>query len=199
MATPWLAAYARTAGRAQRAFEDKGGAQVRMIDEAGPLRGLADVMADLQARYSEGFTDQANFELQQAFGSDEAVRLISALWGQEAAIRANAGALADADALQERFPAISAAATEVLATTSTVLAQITASLAALDYADEGARFVASIAEGIGLVAHWFHLKGRVAILETRQDIQSKPHEDTLDRIDRKLERIERKLDGKVDN
>ena len=89
--------------------------------------------------------------------------------------------------------------TEVLAATSSVIAQITASLAALDYADEGARFVASIAEGIGLVAHWFHLKGRVAILETRQDIQSKPHEDTLDRIDRKLERIERKLDGKVDN
>ncbi len=51
---------------------------------------------------------------------------------------------------------------------------------------------------VGLVAQWFHLKGRVAILETKQDIQAKHHEDALDRIDRKLERIERKLDDKAD-
>lgn len=51
---------------------------------------------------------------------------------------------------------------------------------------------------VGLVAQWFHLKGRVAILETKQDLQAKHHEDALDRIDRKLERIERKLDDKAD-
>jgi len=51
---------------------------------------------------------------------------------------------------------------------------------------------------LGLVAQWFHLKGRVAILETKHDIQAKHHEDTLDRIDRKLERIERKMDEKAD-
>jgi len=51
---------------------------------------------------------------------------------------------------------------------------------------------------IGLVAQWFHLKGRVAILETKQDIQAKHHEDALDRIDRKLERIEHKIDEKAD-
>ncbi len=51
---------------------------------------------------------------------------------------------------------------------------------------------------IGLVAQWFHLKGRVAILETKQEIQDKHHEESMDRITHLLERIERKLDGKAD-
>jgi hypothetical protein len=54
------------------------------------------------------------------------------------------------------------------------------------------------AMSLGLVGQWFHLKGRVAILETKQDMQSKHHEETLDRIERKLDRIERKLDDKAD-
>ncbi|MCT4608645.1 MAG: hypothetical protein N4A70_05510 [Pelagimonas sp.] len=51
---------------------------------------------------------------------------------------------------------------------------------------------------VGLLAQWFHLKGRVAILETKLDLQSKHHEDALDRIDRSLGRIEKKLDEKAD-
>lgn len=51
---------------------------------------------------------------------------------------------------------------------------------------------------LGLAAQWFHLKGRVAILETKQDMQAKHHDEALDRIDRKLERIERKMDNKAD-
>ncbi|MEM7296003.1 MAG: hypothetical protein AAF330_05165 [Pseudomonadota bacterium] len=51
---------------------------------------------------------------------------------------------------------------------------------------------------VGLVAQWFHLKGRVAILETKQDLQGKHHEESMERITRSLERIERKLDGKAD-
>lgn len=54
------------------------------------------------------------------------------------------------------------------------------------------------AMAFGLVAQWFHLKGRVAILETKQDLQGKHHEESMDRIGRALERIERKLDGKAD-
>ena len=160
---------------------------------------------DLVEQYRAGLIDLVDLRAQLAeevrLGSDDAAREMLAELNAELQIsdpQSLLEAAEAADALQERFPAISAAATEGLAATSSVIAQITASLAALDYADEGARFVASIAEGIGLVAHWFHLKGRVAILETKQDIQSKHHEDTLDRIDRKLERIERKLDGKVD-
>lgn len=55
-----------------------------------------------------------------------------------------------------------------------------------------------VAMGVGLIAQWFHLKGRVAILETRQDMQAKHHEETMDRIDRTLERIEKKIDEKAD-
>lgn len=51
---------------------------------------------------------------------------------------------------------------------------------------------------LGLVAQFFHLKGRVAILETKHDIQAKHHEATLEHIERALERIEGKLDGKAD-
>lgn len=51
---------------------------------------------------------------------------------------------------------------------------------------------------LGLVAQWFHLKGRVAILETKLDMQSKHHDEALGRIDSTLERIERKLDDKAD-
>ena len=51
---------------------------------------------------------------------------------------------------------------------------------------------------IGLVAQWFHLKGRVAILETKQEIQDKHHVESMERITKTLERIESKLDGKAD-
>lgn len=51
---------------------------------------------------------------------------------------------------------------------------------------------------IGLVAQWFHLKGRVAILETKQEMQAKHHDEAMERIDRKLERIEGKIDAKAD-
>ena len=54
------------------------------------------------------------------------------------------------------------------------------------------------AMAVGLIAQWFHLKGRVAILETKQNMQAQHHQDTVDRIDRKLDRIEKKMDGKAD-
>ncbi len=51
---------------------------------------------------------------------------------------------------------------------------------------------------VGWVAQFFHLKNRVEIIATRQDLQDKHHEEALERIDRKLERIENKLDQKAD-
>lgn len=51
---------------------------------------------------------------------------------------------------------------------------------------------------IGLVAQWFHLKGRVSILETKQELQKEHHDKGMEQITRSLERIEEKLDGKVD-
>ena len=73
---------------------------------------------------------------------------------------------------------------------------------------------------IGLIAQWFHLKGRVSAVELKQEMdrlnheqsmemhramheqaietQRSNHKDALDRIDKALEQINRKLDGKAD-
>ncbi len=51
---------------------------------------------------------------------------------------------------------------------------------------------------VGLIAQWFHLKGRVSIVETKIEIQAKHHDEAMDRIGRQLERIERKIDDKAD-
>lgn len=91
-----LAAFARNAFRAQEAFAGLDGTRVRLIDENGQLRAMPDILADLTARYGETLEAEEAFEIQQALGSDEAMRLVNALYGQEAAVRANEAALADA-------------------------------------------------------------------------------------------------------
>ena len=93
-----LASFARNAYRANEAFSELSGTRVRLIDENGQLRAMPDILADLTARYGETLEAQEAFEIQQAFGSDEAMRMINALYGQEAAVRANGDALADAAA-----------------------------------------------------------------------------------------------------
>lgn len=96
-----LRAFATNAARADAAFKElaeaSGGAQVRILNEAGQLRDTADIMADLYARYGEGgLTGAEAEEIKQAFGTDEAMKLINALWDQEHAIRANEEALSSA-------------------------------------------------------------------------------------------------------
>lgn len=92
-----LAAFARNAYKANEAFAAMKGAQVRLIDDAGRLREMPDILADLSARYGEALPSaEALAEIQTAFGSDEAMRVINALWGQEEAIRANSTALGEA-------------------------------------------------------------------------------------------------------
>lgn len=48
------------------------------------------------------------------------------------------------------------------------------------------------------VAQFFHLKGRVLVLETRQTDLRESIKDSFDKIDRKLDQIDKKLDGKAD-
>lgn len=93
-----LAAFARNAYRAHEAFSEMDGVRVRLIDNNGQLRAMPDILADLRARYGETLEAAEAYEIQQAFGTDEAMRLINALYGQEDAVRANADALADAGA-----------------------------------------------------------------------------------------------------
>jgi len=48
------------------------------------------------------------------------------------------------------------------------------------------------------VGQFFHLKGRVTLIEARQKDLRADLSKSLDKIDQKLERIEGKLDGKAD-
>lgn len=51
---------------------------------------------------------------------------------------------------------------------------------------------------VGWIAQFFHLKGRVTLIEAMQKRDQQVFRDTLDRIDHKLDAIERKIDGKAD-
>jgi len=96
-----LKAFAANAARAHDAFAkmeitDKRPVRVRVIDENGMLREMPDILADLKARYGETLDTIEAAEIAKAFGTEEAMKMINALYGQEEAVRANADALQDA-------------------------------------------------------------------------------------------------------
>ena len=96
-----LAAFARSAGKAQEAFDKLAGSArnpvaVRVLDEGGMLRALPDILRDLEYRYGDVLDASEKLEIQQAFGSEEAVRLIDTLWGQREALAANTTAMRSA-------------------------------------------------------------------------------------------------------
>lgn len=51
---------------------------------------------------------------------------------------------------------------------------------------------------VAMLAQWFHLKGRVAIIEAVMKRDQETFKEALERIDNKLDSIERKLDRKAD-
>lgn len=55
-----------------------------------------------------------------------------------------------------------------------------------------------LAMGIAGILAFFNLRGRVAIIEARQQDDRKAVEKTMSRIEGSLDRIESKLDGKAD-
>lgn len=96
-----LRAFATNAAKAHEAFADmkvssKYPVRVRILDENGQLRAMPDILSDLKARYGETLDAFEAAEIKKAFGTDEAMKMINALYGQEAAVRANAAALNDA-------------------------------------------------------------------------------------------------------
>ena len=96
-----LAAFARSAGKAQEAFNKLAGSArnpvaVRVLDEGGMLRALPEILRDLEYRYGDVLDASEKLEIQQAFGSEEAVRLIDTLWGQREALAANTAAMREA-------------------------------------------------------------------------------------------------------
>ncbi len=93
-----LKAFATNAARAHKAFGKmkvtaKHPVRVRVLDENGQLREMPDILSDLKARYGETLDALEAAEIKEAFGTDEAMKMINALYGQEEAVRANAKAL----------------------------------------------------------------------------------------------------------
>lgn len=105
-----LRAFATNAARAHEAFGEMKvttdrPVRVRVLDENGQLRAMPDILADLRQRYGETLDAFEIAEIQKAFGTEEAMKLINALYGQEAAVRANAEALGEAAQKGNEFTA----------------------------------------------------------------------------------------------
>lgn len=112
-----LRAFATNAAKAHEAFgkmqvsADRP-VRVRILDENGGLRDMPDILTDLQARYGETLDAFEAAEIKEAFGTDEAMKMINALYGQEAAVRANADALGHAAEQGTEFTSAMAAAAD---------------------------------------------------------------------------------------
>jgi TP901 family phage tail tape measure protein len=96
-----LRAFASASSAAQDAFaemaqEGDNPVRVRVLDENNMLRAMPDILADLTARYGETLDAVEAAEIKDAFGTEEAVKLIQSLYGQEEAVRANASTLTEA-------------------------------------------------------------------------------------------------------
>lgn len=51
---------------------------------------------------------------------------------------------------------------------------------------------------VGALAQFFHLKGRIMVLESRQDAFKETIKENFDKLGAQLERIDAKLDKKAD-
>lgn len=103
-----LRAFATNAFKADTAFaklakNSKNPVKVRILDESGQLRAMPDILTDLKARYGETLEAAEAAEIKDAFGTDEAMRMINALYGKEEAVRANVAALEDAAGAGAKF------------------------------------------------------------------------------------------------
>lgn len=103
-----LRAFATNAAKAHEGFADLANEsgnpiRVRILDENGGLRAMPDILTDLQSRYGETLDAFEAAEIKAAFGTDEAMKMINALYGQEAAVSANAEALEEAAAQGAEF------------------------------------------------------------------------------------------------
>ncbi|RDH91916.1 MAG: phage tail tape measure protein [endosymbiont of Seepiophila jonesi] len=87
-----MSALERSAGQAQARFQ-KMGIDIETLDENGNLRKLPELLEDMQKTFGAKYTTQTGTQIQQAFGSGEAVKFFKALWGQQDTFRANAKAL----------------------------------------------------------------------------------------------------------
>ena len=97
-----LSALERSAGQAQARFRQMGMA-IETLDANGNLRTLPDLLTDMQQEFGDQYTTEIGAQIQQAFGSEEAMKFFRALWGQQDAFRANAQALEAAQQQGDAF------------------------------------------------------------------------------------------------
>ncbi|MCF6432509.1 phage tail tape measure protein [Leisingera sp. MMG026] len=112
-----LKAFASNAYRADQAFAKLSKTtgnpvRVRLIDEQGQLRQMPEILTDLKERYGQTLEAAEAAEIGKAFGTEEAMKLINALYGQEAAVRANVVALEEAAQKGAEFTEAMAAKTD---------------------------------------------------------------------------------------
>ena len=62
---------------------------VRILDKNNMLRTMPKILQDVKARYGDTLDAMEQREIMSAFGSSEAVKVISSLWGSEKALAAN--------------------------------------------------------------------------------------------------------------
>ena len=106
-----LNALERTAAKANQKFADMG-LDVQVLNESGNLRSLPDLLAAMQAEFGKEYTSEIGSKIQEAFGSDEAVKFFKALWGQQDAFRENAKAVEAATKQGDQFTKTMAAAAD---------------------------------------------------------------------------------------
>ena len=97
-----MAALERSAAQAQARFA-AAGLGVRTLDEAGNMLAPDQLLQQMQREFGGQYTTQIGAQIQQAFGSEEAVKFFKALWGQGESLKANAAALEEAATQGERY------------------------------------------------------------------------------------------------
>ena len=90
-----LRSFAANAAKAQTAF-DKLHNGVQLLTKDGKLRSLPDILKSLKAAYGDTLDAREAQQIQQAFGTEEAMKIVSNLWGMDEGFRKNSAAMADA-------------------------------------------------------------------------------------------------------
>jgi TP901 family phage tail tape measure protein len=117
-----LNALERSAAKAEDKFAAQG-VDFDVLDEAGNLRSLADLLEEAQNAFGEDYTTEVGGKIQEAFGSEEAVKFFKALWGQQDLFRNNVVALKAAQKQGKAFVETMAKAADNNADSRIVLMQ----------------------------------------------------------------------------
>jgi TP901 family phage tail tape measure protein len=101
--TSWRA-FTENASRAQEAFAEMG-MDVQVLNDAGGLNDMSAILADLQQAFGDEYNANVGAAIKEAFGTAEAAKVITGLWGQQDALAANVQQLEKAGTASSGFAA----------------------------------------------------------------------------------------------